>query len=76
MRDIKWNADRQTDKQMAFHSYNIDNYDLWLMSFLLICHTYRLCTSIACVLLDYLYSPRQYRQALPHKISGCIEISE
>ena len=24
MRDIKWNADRQTDGQTAFHSYNID----------------------------------------------------
>ena len=24
MRDIKWNADRQTDGHTAFHSYNID----------------------------------------------------
>ena len=30
MRDIKWNADRQT----AFHSYNIDSVDVFYMCFL------------------------------------------
>ena len=34
MRDIKWNADRQTDRQTAFHSYNID-YMIYILS----CHT-------------------------------------